>query len=129
MSNPKKYIVDMSLITSGGLETETVRKLAEDGGIFYVHSLILRKLKKMADEGLDEGYIGIALLEEFGKKAKLEFEFSDISDRVSITEAILELAMRLGGTVLTGDEYTHKLCKSFRVDSILVKKKVEEAGL
>ncbi len=125
MSNPKKYIVDMSLITSGGLETETVRKLAEDGGIFYVHSLILRKLKKMADEGLDEGYIGIALLEEFGKKAKLEFEFSDISDRVSITEAILELAMRLGGTVLTGDEYTHKLCKSFRVDSILVKKKVD----
>jgi len=125
MSERKKYVIDMSLIVSGGLRSEIVQKLAEEGGIFYVHSLILRRLKNMVDEGLDEGIIGISLLEEFGKKARLEFEFSEISDRVSIAEAILELAMRLGGTVLTSDESVYKLCRSFRVDSILIKREVD----
>lgn len=125
MEPRKKYVIDIDLIISGGLETETIQELARDNAVFYVHSLIVRKLKNMADEGLDEGRIGIASIEEFGKKARLEFEFSDVSDRVSITEAILELAMRLGATILTSDENVHKLCKGFRVNSILIKKDVD----
>lgn len=125
MEPRKKYVIDISLITSGGLETEITQELAKDNATFYVHSLIIRKLKNMADEGLDEGRIGISLLENFGKKARLEFEFSDVPDRVSITEAILELAMRLSATVLTSDENVHKLCRGFKIDSILIKKDVD----
>ncbi|MEX0567882.1 MAG: ATPase, T2SS/T4P/T4SS family [Candidatus Njordarchaeota archaeon] len=125
MSNArKKYVVDLSLIESGGLKKQQIIELIPDG-IFYVHSLIVRRLKKMADEGLDEGRIGIELLEEFGKKARLEFEFSDTPDRVSIEEVLIELAMRLGATVLTSSKDMYRLCKSFGVDAILVIQKID----
>ncbi len=124
----KKYVIDLSLIVSGGLTDPRIEELT-DNGIFYVHSLIIRKLKKMAEEGLDEGRIGIELLEKFGKKARLEFEFSDISDRVSIDEALIELAMRLNATLLTSDVNTYKLSRSFGVEAILILKEVDLKSL
>lgn len=127
-SEKKKYVIDLSLIVSGGLSDPMIEELI-DNGIFYVHSLIIRRLKKMAEEGLDEGRIGIELLERFGEKARLEFWFSDISDRVSIDEALIELAMEKGATILTSDINTYKLSKSFGVDALLVLKKIDLKSL
>jgi len=64
-------------------------------------------------------------LEEFGRRARLEFEFSDISDRVSVEEVLIELAMRLGAMILTSDKYMHMLSRSFGVDSLLIIRDVD----
>jgi len=128
MEYQRKYVIDLSLIVSGALRDPRVEELIPNS-IFYVHSLVVRRLKKMAEEGLDEGIIGIELLEEFSRRARLEFEFSDISDRVSIDEAIIELAMRLGATVLTSDRNTYKLCRGFGVDSMLIVKEIDIRSL
>lgn len=115
-----RYIIDLSLIVSGGLKSIRIRELIRTGE-FLIPWAIINKLKDMADKGIEDGLLGIeelAKLREMG--AIIRYVPHDTKYPSSIPEIILGLAKDLNAKVLTSDAAIHKLAKIAGIDSELI---------
>jgi len=119
---PKKYVLDLSLILSGALKSTKILELIRTGK-FYIPWIIINKLKQMANQGLEEGIVGInelVRLRELG--AEIEYLFQDTKIHGSLEEVVLETAKNINATLLTSDETLYQLAKVAGIDALLIKR-------
>ena len=115
----KKYVVDLSLIVSGALKSVRILELLRTG-TFYIPWDIITKLREMADQGLEDGIVGIDELVKLREKgAKIEYVKKG-EKSLSVDEAVLGLAKELDAIVLTSDATLYKLAKTAGLKAELI---------
>jgi len=131
------YIPDFSAIIEGAVS----RFIESEGltGRIIVHRAIIQLLELFALRGRGIAYAGLKELKKLGElheKGVITLEYSgerlrirgDEPEEVMINEvdsSIRELAMSVGGVVLTGDPVIYDICRSLGIQTIYVGKKKE----
>lgn len=115
----EKYVIDLTLTISGALRSISMLEKIRTG-IFYIPWDVVVKLKEMANNGLEDGLVGIEELAKIREKgAKMEFVRRG-ERSISIDEAVLGIAKELDAIVLTSDQLLYKLAKAAGIRSELV---------
>lgn len=133
------FIPDFSAVIQG-----SVSRLAEKGvvkGRVVIHKAIVTLLELMAAKGYATGYAGLEelrKLRELHEAGKIELEYAgertskfstpEVSDItiIEVNGAVRELALSVGGTVVTGDRVEYEVCKSLGIPALLVEKEKAE---
>lgn len=115
----EKYVIDIALTVSGALRSIQILEKIRTG-IFYVPWDVVVKLREMANNGLEDGLVGIEELAKMREKGA-EIEFVRRGERsISIDEAIINIAKDLKATILTSDQLLYKLAKATGVNVELI---------
>ncbi|MEM4662106.1 MAG: PINc/VapC family ATPase [Desulfurococcaceae archaeon] len=131
------YVPDYSAIVQGG-----VSKLVEEGAIsgrVIVHRAVILLLELLASKGHGIGHAGLEELSKLRKlheEGKITLEYSgerprfygDEAEDVAISEvnsAVRELAMSVGGVVITGDNIEYSVCRAMGIQALIVEKRGE----
>ncbi len=116
----KRFVIDMSLIISGGIRSEKIRELSRMG-TFYLSGNVITSLRKWSNEGIEQGLVGLnelTRLREIG--AKIEVIFDDFKRDDNLEMASLLLAKKIKGILLTSDENLEKISKAIGVESLYI---------
>lgn len=118
--SPNYFIVDHSALILGLSDHPILGKKLEEGKVF-VPPQVLRKLKKMREQGLGEGRIGLKELSKLRKKnIEITCDFDRVDTRLDPDEASLKLAKERGGTLLTGDRNLKEIGESIGIKTKLI---------
>ena len=114
-----KYILDLSIITSGGLKSVKMLELIRTG-VFYIPWEIIGALREMADKGLEDGVVGIDELTRLREKgAEIIYVHTDFRYK-TLDEIMVTLAKDMDATILTSDVTLYKLAKATGVSVELI---------
>jgi ATPase len=134
------YIPDYAAVVEGA-----VSRLVEEGvvsGRIIVHRSIVQLLELFALKGRGVAFAGLkelkrlgelhgrglVTLEITGEKLRIRGDEAEEALIMEANSAVRELAMSLGGVVLTGDAVIYDLCRSLGLQSLYVSRR-EEKGL
>lgn len=114
-----KYILDLSIITSGGLKSVKMLELIRTG-VFYIPWEIIGALREMADKGLEDGVVGIDELTRLREKgAEIIYVRTDFRYK-TLDEIVITLAKDMDAIILTSDVTLYKLAKATGVGVELI---------
>jgi ATPase len=133
------YVPDYAAIIEGA-----VGRLVEEGAIagrIAVHRAVVQLLELFALRGRGVAFAGLRelrRLSELHKEGKITVEYvgerlrlrGDEAEDALISEvnsAVRELAMSIGGTVITGDPVIYDICKALGIPAIFTRREGERA--
>jgi len=123
----EKYVIDLTVTISGALRSMRILEKIRTG-VFYIPWDVVTKLREMANNGLEDGLVGIEELARMREKgAKIEFVRRG-ERSISIDEAVLGIAKELDAIILTSDQLLYKLAKAAGIKSELIFPFRDEGG-
>ena len=125
----QKYVLDLSVILSGALRSADIEKIKYQSK-FIIPIIVLRKLREMAEDGMEDGIVGIdALLKLKKDGADIEYVFDNIDSRLTIDEAVLNIAKKTGAILLTSKEINLKIAEMMGITAKIISPKAVEGKL
>lgn len=132
------YVPDYSAVVQGG-----VSRLVEEGvvsGRVVVHRAIVTLLEMLASKGRGIGHAGLEelnnlrrlheegkiVLEYMGEKPRFYSDEEEDMLVLEVNSAVRELAMSVGGIVITGDDVKYSVCKAMGIQVLLAGKRGEQ---
>ena len=125
----QKYVLDLSVILSGALRSADIEKIKYQS-TFIIPVIVLRKLREMAEDGMEDGIVGIdALLKLKKDGADIEYVFDNIDSRLTIDEAVLNIAKKTGAILLTSKEINLKIAEMMGITAKIISPRAVEGKL